>query len=211
MRTPSAKFVTIIPVLLLLAACTDTSSDYARLSKLVLGEFGGTTEVSRDQAAAVPYATIGVKIGGSSQNLMVLATVSGDERLWLAGTDAAITTRGGRIVHTVGFVNDLKGVTLVSQDGGVSSYLYDLVKPTVYGVLVKCVERDLGMQSIMIIGAQIQTRHFSQECEAPTLGWSFTNEFWKDANTGYVWRSIQNTNPQADALQIDVLRPEDAQ
>jgi hypothetical protein len=195
-----------------LAAC-ENNSDAAKVGQLLLGQItgiGGSENVSRNQAAAIPYATLGVRLGSSAEAMFVLEAKSGSNLQWVGGTQFAIATRDGRVLRTTGFVHNLYGFheeAANGTQGGVHEYRYDLADLNAYGVLVHCTERDAGQEQIGILGDAHATRHMIDDCVAPELDWNFSNEFWKDAATGYVWRSVQFVHPGLDPLELETLRP----
>ena len=62
----------------------------------------------RKNIAALPYATITAKIGRAPRTLLVLAYVDGFDLHWHSGDKAAIVTRHGRVVKTVGLPENLR-------------------------------------------------------------------------------------------------------
>jgi hypothetical protein len=197
-----------------LAACQG-NSDASRIGQLLYQQFtaiGGDEGVPRERVVAIPYATLGVRLGSSSEAMLVLASQSGNNLQWVGGTEFAITTRHGRIVRTSGFANNLIGFQGASDDAaaaGVQShdYLYDLGTLDAYNVLVHCAERDVGAERLIILGDAHDTRHIVEDCTAAQVDWNFSNEFWRDSATGYVWKSLQFVHPGLDPLTLEVLRP----
>ena len=216
------NFTIVVAVASGLSACggVDGDSDLVRMGSLLFqqtGLLGGSDDsVSREKAASVPYASIGVRLGSGQEALLVLATASGDDLRWQAGTQVVIGTRDGHITHTVGFTHNLDGFqgpipdskSVPPERGGPYHYLYDMVDMGKYGVLAQCSQHDAGAEQIVIIGVTHDTRHIVEKCKAKILGWRFTNDFWRDAETGYVWKSVQNFRPDVDALTLEILRPE---
>jgi hypothetical protein len=203
---------------LALAGC-GTDSDYEQMGKLVwqsVSTIGSEQPgVPRAQAAAIPYASLGIRYASGREGLLVLATVSGTDREWLGGTQVSLVTRDGRIIRTVGLPRNLTGFQGPFADTGPDAvpggyhYLYDFADRHVYGVVVDCVQRDAGAEQVDIIGASHETRHIVETCTAPRIDWDFENEFWRDAATGYVWRSIQSIHPAGDPVTTEILRPEE--
>src|SRR5579871_1033938 len=193
---------------------SNTGSDIAKVGVLlfhVVGGIGSSEGVPRERAAAIPFATLGVRLGGKDEAMFVLAGKSGGDLLWLGRKTFAITTRHGRIVRIVGFPNNLSGIQAgqgVRQDFTQPSvdYLYDFAEESRYGVPVKCVRQNLGLEKVTIIGVPRDTSHVAEDCNASGIDWSFRNEFWIDA-TGYVWKSRQFVHPKLDALTLEVFRP----
>lgn len=201
-----------------LTGCAGTSdfsnSDTGRIGLLLFHEItdiGSAGSVARSRVTAVPYATLGVRLGSSDESLFVLAGKTGADLVWLGGRRLAITTRRGRIVRTAGFVNNLSGfqsagAPLQTAGSEAENFLYDFAEQSRYGVAVSCVTHDLGPERIVIIGATHDTRHVAEDCTATQIEWRFRNQFWRDGS-GFVWKSEQNVAPDVDLFTLEVLRP----
>lgn len=188
---------------------TDVNSIYDFSKRIILPQ-----RVRLQDAAATPYASLGLRVGRSSEIMLVLATDSNGERLWTSAARIAITTSAGRVIRTSGLGQDLGGLALqsrVSDDKGAttSHWLADLPDLNAYGVTVVCQSRPSGDETIKILGATIQTRRVDEDCRCGTNSflWTFENVYWIDPTDGMVWRSIQHVNPKLDALEIEILRP----
>lgn len=214
------RFVKVAALAFVVSACEDTGSvssadtDILTLGTLFLhaiGGIGSSSNVPREHAAAIPYASIGVRLGGSDEAMFVLASRSGDDLLWLGGTSLGVVTHHGRIVRTVGFASNLSGVHAaqgVNDDLTQPSvdYLYDFGDQSRYGIPVKCTRETIGPERIVIIGVPRDTIHLAENCTASGMDWNFRNEYWVDAG-GYVWKSRQFVTPQLDPVTLEILRP----
>jgi hypothetical protein len=202
-----------------LSACSDFG-DISNSDSVVMGQLlvhaitgiGSSSSVPRARVAAVPYATLGVRLGSSDESMFVLATKAGGDLVWRGGPQLAITTRNGRIVRTAGFVHNLSGFQANTRPGsvkggnpGATAYLYDFADRSRYGIALSCTLQNVGPERITIIGAPVDTNHLAEDCTAPQLGWSFRNEYWQDA-TGFVWKSKQFVVPELDAFTLEALR-----
>ena len=207
---------------LLLAGCSSSgTSDYAQyyraLRQGVTASFR-QGRITKAQAAAIPYASMGYRVNNSAEQLIVLATDANGEQLWTSGAHIVIVTRGGRIVRTVGLTNDVAAVTpaagqpgpptLAGLKGALTySRLEDFPDIPVYGATITCTTRSQGGQTIVILGRGISTVRIDEICRSPQLGWSFTDSYWLDRQTGLAWRSIQNINPKGEKIETEILRP----
>lgn len=196
---------------IMVAGCQG-SSDAERIGQLIrieIQSIGGTVEVPRDKVVAIPFATLGVQLGSSDQAMFVLQGKSGDDLQWVGGTQFAITTRGGRILRTAGFKFNIAGLQSEEVAGSSADreYLYDFADLNDYGVVVKCVLRDSGPERVMILGDAHETHHLLEDCAATEMDWSFTNEYWVNPTSGFVWQSIQNIHPGLDPITLVTLRP----
>ncbi len=198
-----------------LCAC-EGHSDVERLGQMIYQQFAGIGDsgsVPQSQVAAIPYATLGVRLGSSGQAMFVLEGRSGSDMQWVGGTQFAIATRDGRILRTTGFVHNLTGFReeeprpAPAGAAAVHDYEFDLADMNAYGVVVHCSEHEVGREQIVIVGYAHETRHVVEDCAAPELDWNFTDEFWRDVASNYVWRSLQYVHPGLDAITLESLRP----
>jgi hypothetical protein len=177
----------------------------------------GKIRVSRDQAASVPYASMGFSLDGGNQVMLVLATDSGGELLWTSAAHVVVVTRQGRIVRSVGLDHDLSGLTTRSaalpapaaaiKGPFTSTRLEDFPDLGLYSVLVSCRAQLTGRQNINVLGQAIPTYRVDETCRSDRLQWTFTDTFWADADSGLVWRSRQHIHPKGAAIDTEIFRP----
>jgi len=214
------KRIVAFAALLLLSGCSSTgSSDYSLYYQALRQSFsGGGSHVSKEQAAAILYASIGYRLNDGPEQLLVLATDSGGEQLWTSGAHIVIVTRDGRIVRTVGFAQDVAAVTpqkgqqllapaQAEGSGAASVRLEDFPSVPAYGVAVKCTILPRGLETIVILGRGITTKRVDETCRSDALDWSFTDSYWIDPTSALVWRSIQHIGPKNEKIEIEILRP----
>jgi hypothetical protein len=209
---------TLAVLLLMGVAATGTgcggNSDMARFGQLIAQRVTNAEgkRIPRDVPAAIPYASMGMQVGASDQGLLVLGTHTPPQAEWYGGESVMIRTRQGRVVRTAGLPFDLGGLEVLPQNArrpGESAVLrYDFPELGVFGAVARCSERDAGSETIEIVGARIDTRHIVERCDVAMMGWSFEAEYWRDARTGYVWRSRQHVHPKLPAVTLEVFRPE---
>lgn len=211
------RLLRVLPLLAvagLAGACVQIGGgDAGSLYALVKHMWTGHRRVTLAEAAAAPYASLGVRVGNSNQVMLLLAADDGRQRIWSSAARIAVTTRNGRIVRTAGLGHNLAGYQ-VRQDtlepGGVRVIRWQGDFPDIglYSIPITCRDRPAGDETIKILGADIHTRRVDEKCSAGGgLDWSFKNTYWIDPRSGLVWRSIQHVNPKLAALELEILRP----
>jgi hypothetical protein len=203
-----------------LSACSsDRQSDISDVLAMIgqsIAPHSGDGTITRNQAAAVPYASIGVRIGDSRQVLLALATRTRDVCLWTSSARVAIETRSGRITRTAGMPHNMSqrlfgGVdplqSGVAGDHGHYEYLVDFPERNIYGASTLLVMDSPRPDEIDILGARLKLLHARERGSCSVLGWKFENEYWTDATSGFVWRSRQTIDPDLDQVEIVVFRP----
>ena len=212
-----------LAVLLLVTGCDSTgTSDYSlyyqAVRQSIAKSFGGDTHVTRDEAAAISYASIGYRLNDGPEQLLVLATDSGEEQLWTSASHVVVVTRGGRIVRTVGLPHDLAAVT--PQQGQrltapvdktrrplPMTRLEDFPDIPIYGAAIKCIASPGVPETIVILGRGVATTRVTETCRSDVLDWSFSDSYWVDPQNALVWRSIQHVSPKGEKVEIETLRP----
>jgi len=214
------KLLPFLATLLFLSSCysggaTDYTLYYQAVRQSLAG--GGQAHVSKSEASAIPYASIGYRLNDGPEQLLVLATQTGSDQLWTSASHVVLETRAGHIVRTVGLPNDVGSVTSQYKQGDtaiptesnvrVGTRLEDLPNLGIYGAPVVCTASPQGVQTIAILGRGITTKKVDEVCRSDSLNWSFTDNYWIDTENGLVWRSIQNLSPKGEKVEVEVLRP----
>ena len=195
-----------------------TYSQFYKMMGQSLSASFGKVRVTRDQAAAIPYASMGYALDGGNQIMLVLATDSGGEMLWTSAAHVVIVTRQGRIVRTVGLGQDLSSLTARNngalpapsaaiQAPFTTTRLEDFPEQGLYGISVSCRAHLVGRQSIKILGQSVATFRVDEACRSDRPEWSFTDSFWVDNNSGMVWRSSQHVHPKGGLVETEIFRP----
>jgi hypothetical protein len=205
---------------LVLAGCgsqTGGMANWNEIESMVGDQFGPAPSIQLGQAAAVPYASLGLRSGSGAQNMLVLAADTGGDRLWTSMAKIAITTRGGRIVRTAGLPRNVDTVAspngndpiaAVAQGGPPQQSLrfadyWDLNR---FSVPLRCMTASRGADTVVILGKSIAVTRIEESCESKVLDWSFTDTFWV-GSSGLVWKSLQHIHPDFDPVEIEILRP----
>lgn len=212
----------ILAIIFMLAGCSSSgTSDYSQfyqaLRQGAAASFGNA-RITKAQAAAIPYASMGYRLNGGSEQLVVLATDANGEQLWTSAAHIVIVTRGGRITRTVGLEHDVSGVTpkmgqqipdIAAALKGNLTYarLEDFPDIPAYGVALICTLSRRGAQTILILGHGVATMRIDETCRGVDLKWSFTDSYWADLHTGLVWRSRQHITPKGGVIDTEILRP----
>jgi len=173
--------------------------------------------VTREQAAAIPYATMGYRLNGGPEMMIVLATDTNGDLLWTSAARIVLLTRDGRIIRTVGLPHDISGVmpmmgnslpapAAVLKGAFTSIRTVDFPDAGNYSVPITCeMMMARGGETISILGQPIPTRRADESCKSS--GWSFKDSFWLDPSSGFVWRSLQHLTPKGDTIETEILRP----
>lgn len=208
--------------LVFLAACSSSgATDYTQYWELLKQSASATfgkSSIALDQAASIPYASMGWRFNDSPQGIIVLASDTAGEQMWTSAARIVLVTQNSRVKRTVGLPRNLGGLAWGKNSGltapveaallgRTEQYTVDFPDLGVYAVAVRCRAVNKGLRSITILGQKIVTNRIEENCTSAALRWTFSNIYWAAPNTGFVWRSRQAIHPQGDTLEIEIFRP----
>lgn len=207
--------------LLALGACASSDSDIGQYTQMVRQMFHGgfgKNGVTLKQAAAIPYASMGWRLDGGAQNIIVLATDNEQGQLWTSAAHIVFLTQDGRIKRTVGLTHDIAalaphgtGAMIAPARALTGAYseqrTADFPDIGIFNVLLNCRGVARGAQPVVILGKKISTTRVEERCEASAIGWSFINVYWLDRESGFVWRSLQHIHPHGETIETEIFRP----
>lgn len=220
----SAKRVAIAALLTLLSGCGSDTGDwnqYSQIMRMSLKGIFGDQGITRTQAAEIPYASLGYRVDGGREAILVLATDTNGEQIWTSASHVVLTTQSGRIVRTVGLPHN-RSATIPQGTPSLppladslkgpyrSTRVIDLPDLSAYSIPIICITSQRGAQTITIIGVAIPTVRIEESCRIAAASklpkWSFVDDFWIDPDSGFVWHSIQHLTP-ATTVQTEIFRP----
>jgi hypothetical protein len=206
--------------LLLLSACS-SDSDYAAYFQVVKQSFShglDSSGVSRTQAAAIPYASLGYRLNGGQESILILATDTNGEQLWTSSAHIVLLTQDGRVKRTTGLPHNLGTLAPAREPAlpapasaleGPSTNIFTADFPDLglYSVPVACRLTAGGRETITILGQPVATTRVNEDCRSAKPQWHFHNSYWLGEQTRFVWRSVQQIHPGGDTLEIEIFRP----
>jgi hypothetical protein len=174
--------------------------------------------ITRSQITKLPYATMRAKIGRGPRGLLALGKYKGRDLHWYSKDAALFVTRGGRIVQTAGLPENLKRTDLSPNDP-VQFGLPRMTGPVKY---IRWIDTDfenryqlkieskielIRREKITILDRQYDTLLGREINRVPDIGWKFTNTYWADEQTGFIWKSRQYIARTFGPVEFEVLKP----
>ena len=205
---------------LLLGGCA-TSPTIGNAFNVVQTQLFGYPDLPllRSTIAKLPYASMTARVGSGPQALLLLARGQGDDQHWISGLDRSVLAlRGGRVVETFGFPENLKNTRSHNRDP-VNRSLHTLREPlrytryidldlgTHFGLTIESVFESLGPRKIRIVELEFDTILVRESNRARTLNWRFENLYWVDPADGFVWKSRQAIARSFPPVHFEILKP----
>jgi hypothetical protein len=204
-----------------LAACqAPYGLDYKTIGQALAVSTGleAPPAITLEQAQKVPYSSLGYRLGGSAEQMLVLASQQGDHLMWTSAERRTLVTKGGRIVKTGGFPWNLSDTYFHTPDivatglqhtlpAGPITRIADFQDIAKFGSRLVSRYVRKGPSTITILGASLPTITVQEHCHCKDFDWDFVNTFWVDRESGFVWRSKQHVHPNLAPFSVEIFRP----
>ena len=124
-------------------------------------------------------------------------------------------TDNGRVVGTVGLVNDLYKIDRPSikfeeilKKGSSRNYVayYSFKKPSLNNLRVEISAKVIGNQRIKILQDYKDLILVEEMLVSKKINWKKANRYWVDPDNYYVWKSEQNISPKLPMLSLEVTK-----
>ena len=205
---------------LLLGGCANSPAISNALDVAKVQVFGyPNLPLRRSTIAKLPYASMTARVGKGPQALLLLARSDGEEQHWISGLDRSVLAlRGGRVVRTFGFPENLKN-TRADEIDPVDRLLHKLTGPVRhtryidldrgphFDLVMDSVFESLGPQKVRIVELDFDTILVREKNVARTLNWRFDNLYWVDPADGFVWKSRQVIARSFPPVHFEILKP----
>lgn len=210
-----------------LSACS--SGDKSGLAKTVFqrvankptpapSSSGGVTRAALEKAdlAAIRASVSNTRV--TSVNVAV--SVSNGNVTYVGKDNRSILLRGGLIRATHGYGYDLAPMALDREDPIANlkrldqwpqsiqrQYSLAGIGPARTPYLVHCTYQNLGGVNIEILEHRYALTKVVEHCQGDDI--SFTNTYWVNPDTGFIWMSDQWSGPRQGMIRLEVLEPLD--
>lgn len=175
-------------------------------------------DVTRADLNAVPYAMIALRIEDSPPAFVVPVADNGGYLVYQDTARRAVVMHGGLITATHGLGHDLDALAHEREDpvavptplpewpGSIlRSYRFAVQGTDGYQIAVGCTFERGVRETIEIVELTFEVVRIVETCSNPRR--TFTNTYWVDPDSGFIWRSQQWVGPNLEPMMIDIIRP----
>lgn len=223
------RWAAVIGLLALVGACTSTGqSPIERMRPVVENYLFGEEPaperppITRAQLNTVPFATISIKTAASRPAYVVAVADNGGYITYQDLGRRSVVLRGGLLTATHGLGYNLSAIKQQADDpvavptpladwpaGVTRSYEFSRIDLDDFIIAVECRYTRVANEVIEIVELQFPVVRMHERCRNNRR--QFTNTYWVDPATGFIWKSEQWIGPRQVLYTIEVLRPYEGQ
>ena len=82
--------------------------------------------------------------------------------------------------------------------------MISLDNPSVFNMKLKVSYKRVGFEEVIILDKKRELILIEENIENSYIRWKYSNKYWVDKNTGYVWESIQEIAPDISPIFIQI-------
>jgi hypothetical protein len=207
-----------------LAGCGTQTQKYEKLYTLgmavIKGETGGPV-ITRALLEQEPRASARITLMGFQP--IFLPVVAANEGIFTYQSQdrKIIQMKGGRILKVIGFGDELIGSEISPQDGAIfpkrlpnHDGSVSFVRYADYRLnnqpqteSFECTLKRESSETIEIMDYSYSTIRYSERCFQKNGRWHWTNTFWADDKTGFIWKTAQTLIPNHLEMVIEITKP----
>lgn len=175
-------------------------------------------ELTRAELDQIPFATVALSIEGSARTFVVPLADNGGYLTYMDATRRGFVMQGGAVVGTLGLGIDLNGVRNAANDpiahptplaewpGQVyRNYQYKVRDGDEYAISLTCTFQRVASERIEIIERDFDVVRVAETCTNRQR--QVVNQYWVEADSGFIWRSTQWVSPKQPPLTLEIVRP----
>lgn len=176
-------------------------------------------DLSQSEAAQLPYAVMQVSLNQNHNVLMPLGHISGSELKWYSQDRFGFTTNSGRVTQVYNVQSELSSIKTsalwkrfelpefaLNQRVQLPIELdfLSLNRFAVKGILTI---QGVAIEERVLWGLPVKLLRIEEQIQIPSMNYHYTNIYWKDTKTNFIWESIQKWGPDVPEIHYQVVKP----
>ena len=201
------------------------SQGYLDTYKTAIEMVWSDKEFSQEEASDLDYASILLSVDGENPVLMPLGYLKGQKgeagrvQQWFSKDLVSLSTKNGRIIQTyntseeisnikrVDFYTDVTLKTIQPRQSFDLTAEIDYLTQKRFGVKAQLTVSAKQLEERILWGQPFSLLRIEEKVVIPALDYEYTNLYWKDPKTDFIWESVQKWSPNAYEFHYQVVKP----
>jgi hypothetical protein len=175
--------------------------------------------VTKLEAEKLPYAAMTVSFNKQQSVLMPLGYLSNNQQKWYSQDRVGFTTQNARIVQVYNVQSEITAI-----DTHVLWKRFDVTSMALNQVVTLPIELDflslnrfsvkgsltlqgVGFEERLLWNEPVRLFRIEEQVSIPSMNYVYTNIYWKDPITHFVWESVQKWGPEVPTVHYQVVKP----
>jgi len=214
-------FLLVVFILIFFSGCSTNREDsyiLAQESSSYLSLLKDN-ELTKEQASQLPYAVLQVALNEGHKILMPLGYLEAGQQQWFSKDLFSFTTKTGRIIQIYNTDEELSAIERIDFYKSINlktirpnqtfNFIVemDFLTQKRFGVKAFLTLKVRGLEERILWGESVSLLRIEEKVLIPSMDFEFTNLYWRDPKTHFIWESIQKWGPNALKIHYKVLNP----
>ena len=215
------RCILMVAGLLVLSGCSsnrEQESPFAAFYE-AYQTLSGKQDLSRSEAEQLPYAVMRVSLDQSHNVLMPLGQRSGNELKWYSQDRFGFTTNAGRVTQVYNVESELSSIktnalwkrfelqTFALNQRVKLPIELDFLSLKRFAVKGTLTIEGVSFEERVLWGLPVKLLRIEEQIQIPSMNYQYTNMYWKDTKTNFIWESIQKWGPNVPEIHYQVVKP----
>ncbi|QCU89553.1 YjbF family lipoprotein [Thiomicrorhabdus sediminis] len=216
------KHTLLFLLLLLAAGCSTNQSEksyFDNFYETYLAIKEQQNPLTWQQGQSLPYASIRTMVNDGTPVLMVLGYLVDNQQKWYSKNRFSFTSENGRVVQVYNVSSEISSIrpSPIWQNLQLASVklnqvitipmFIDFLSSKRIDVKASVRIQGDGYEERQLFGKSVRLFRVSEQLTIPSMNFSYTNYYWKDVSTGFIWESIQKWGPDVPKIHYQVIKP----
>ncbi len=215
------RWLWIVAGLLVLSGCStnrEQESPFAAFYSAYQA-LSAKQNLSQSEAEKLPYAVMQVSLNKNHNVLMPLGHMSGNELKWYSQDRFGFTTNSGRVTQVYNVQSELSSIKADAlwkrfelQGFALNQRVklpitLDFLSLNRFAVKGTLTIEGVSFEERVLWGLPVKLLRIEEQIQIPSMDYSYTNVYWKDTKTNFIWESIQKWGPNVPEIHYQVVKP----
>jgi hypothetical protein len=211
----------LLPFIILLTSCSTNrdEQDFVAPFYKAFQVLSEDYQTSIEQAQQLPYATVRASFDNGSYALMPLGYLEKQQQKWFSRDKRGFTTSDSRVIQIYNVDSEISKIAptplwqqIKLTSIGLNQTFHiplqiDFLTLKRFGVNVDVVISGEGYENRVLWNHPYRLFRIAETINIPSMKYRYTNYYWKDPRSGFIWESIQKWGPNVPVVHYQVVKP----
>lgn len=216
------KIITLFCLFFLLTGCSTNRNEqgyFASFYSVYQGLKAQQKVLNKRASESLPYASLRVSVAGTVPALMPLGYLKTEQQKWFSQNRFGFTTENARITQIYNVDSEISAIRPspiwkkmrlssigLNQSVQIPVYL-DFLSLKRFAVPASLQIQAVDYETRVLWGEEVSLLRIEELISIPSMQYQYTNRYWKDTKSGFIWESVQKWGPNVPEIHYQVVKP----
>jgi hypothetical protein len=180
---------------------------------------GDNLNLSKVEAKKLAFSAMQVSLNDQHQILMPLGHLSAKQQKWYSQDRFSFTTESGRITQIYNVESEISSIganalwkrfdlnSIALNQKLQAPITLDFLTLNRFAVKGYAIIQGVVLEDRVLWGEPVRLLRIEEQVVIPSMNYTYTNIYWKDTKTNFIWESVQKWGPDVPEIHYRVVKP----